>query len=176
MRSIKLNDIKKEVPGLTKSWGETRLEATLICLDYHQHKSPVNLKVEGQNKIDFMLNWKNKITLKMRNTWKDLQEVTEKGAEGIAVLLVSYLTNYKIVQRSAKGSGIDYWLSEKDSILPFQNSARLEISGLLYKNDSDYRRRIRKKKKQTEQSDNTNIPAYIAVIEFQSPKATLIKR
>lgn len=176
MKSVNLNGIKEEVPNLTKSWGQERFDSALICLDHNNHKSPTNLKVDGQDKIDFVLNWKNKITLKMRNTWKDLQEATEKGAEGIAVLLVSHLTHYKIIERSAKGTGIDYWMSEKDSILPFQNSARLEISGLLKKNDSDYKQRIKKKKKQTEQSDNTNIPAYIAVIEFESPKATLVKR
>lgn len=176
MKSVNLNEIKKEVPDLTKSWGQEKFDATLICLDHNKHKSPVTLKVEGQDRIDFILNWKNRITLRIRNTWKDLQEVTEKGAEGIAVLLVAHLTQYKIIQRSAKGTGIDYWMSEKDSILPFQNSARLEISGLLNKNDSDFRQRIKQKKKQTEQSDNTNIPAYIAVVEFESPKATLVKR
>lgn len=176
MKSVNLNEIKEEVPDLTKSWGQEKFDAALICLDYNKHKGSVELKVEGIRKGDFVISWKNRITLRMRNTWKDLQEATEKGAEGIAILLISHLTNYKIIQRSAKGTGIDYWMSEKDSILPFQNSARLEVSGLLKKNDNDYKQRIKKKKKQTEQSDNTNIPAYIAVVEFESPKATLIKK
>ena len=67
-------------------------------------------------------------------------------------------------------------MSEKKSILPFGgHSARLEVSGLINQNNSQYNYRIKQKKKQTKQSDNTNLPAYVAVVEFETPKATLTK-
>ena len=63
-----------------------------------------------------------------------------------------------------------YWLGDKDSVL-FQKKARLEVSGILQGDDTAMMNRFNAKVIQTEQSDDTALPAYISIIEFSRPKA-----
>ena len=66
----------------------------------------------------------------MRRTHNDLQDATEAGACGLAILLVQLFVGYTVVERSVKGTGFDYWLGSENDAL-FQNKARLEASGIL---------------------------------------------
>ena len=62
-----------------------------------------------------------------------MQEATEWGACGVAILVVNQVTGKVVIERSKKGTGFDYWLGDNDDgdSLPFANSARLEVSGIL---------------------------------------------
>jgi hypothetical protein len=104
------------------------------------------------------------------NSWDDHQEATEAGATGLAFLLILNLTEFTIIRRARKGTGFDYWLGFKDAELPFQDAARLEISGILKGDAHEMRSRVRKKLKQTQPTDGV-LPAYIVVVEFGSPKS-----
>ena len=73
------------------------------------------------------------------------------------------------------GTGFDYWLGDKDSVL-FQKKARLEVSGILKGDDTAISRRYTSKVEQTHKSDELQLPAYISVIEFSRPKALFNKR
>ncbi len=53
----------------------------------------------------------------------------------------------------------------------FQKKARLEVSGILQGDDMAMMNRFNAKVIQTEQSDDTVLPAYISIIEFSRPKA-----
>lgn len=176
MESITLEGIKIYVPDLTENWSAERFDACLVCLNYNKHESGVLLDVNGVIKESIKLEWTAEMNDKLIRTWRDIQEATEKGAEGMAVLLLKKYTPYKIIERAAKGTGIDYWLSEKMSLLPFQYAARLEVSGQIGKNDTRYRAKILQKQQQTQQSDYTQLPVYVAIVEFATPKAILIKR
>ena len=123
-----------------------------------------------------LLTWATQITEVEKRTWSDLQETTEKGAEGMAALLVTRYTPYKIIHRAAKGTGIDYWLGHQDALLPFQDAARLEVSGILKGTRTQLKSRTLMKIKQTEQSDDTDLPVYVVVMEFGQPRATLQER
>jgi len=83
----------------------------------------------------------------------------------IAILLALKLTDYTIVEKSARKNGFDYWLGKKDDIL-FQKKARLEISGIFNGSEKDINKRYNVKVKQTEQSDALKIPAYIALLNL----------
>jgi hypothetical protein len=89
------------------------------------------------------------------------------------------MTGYTVVQRAVKGTGIDYWLGEED-VLPFQNMARLEISGILHGEASDVQQRVKEKINQTRRSDMTisgnPLPAFIVVVEFSQPLAQVVRR
>ncbi len=176
MESIVLEDIRKYTPDLTQNWSDERFDACLVCLDYNKHQSGIVLNIIGVAEEDLTLTWTAEVTDKLIRTWRDIQEATEKGAEGMVVLLLKKYTPYKIIERAAKGTGIDYWLSEKMSLLPFQHAARLEVSGQIGKDDARYRAKILQKQRQTQQSDYTKLPVYVAIIEFATPKAILIKR
>ncbi len=107
-----------------------------------------------------------------------MRESTELGAMAIAVLLSGKEIGYSAIQRSVKGTGIDYWLGDGDDP-HFQNKARLEISGILKASGNNVERavkaRVNQKLRQTERSDGS-LPAYVIVVEFGSPLADAQKR
>jgi len=74
-----------------------------VCLDKGQHKPGVSLVVEGDYNEVFILNWQQ-LTEKHYRTCADLQEATEYGAYGLAILVVRETTGKAILERSAKGA------------------------------------------------------------------------
>lgn len=77
------------------------------------------------------------------------------------------------MERSAKGTGIDYWLGDDAEGPPFQNKARLEVSGILRAEgnvETVVSGRVRAKQRQTQRSSGT-LPACVVVVEFGSPLA-----
>jgi hypothetical protein len=133
MVNLPLSKLKEGFSGVTPALGEVLFETCLVCLSNQRHNSGVELQVRGDVTASFALTWGMTATDQMRRSWADLQEATELAATGIAILLILELTNYTIVQRSQKGTGIDYWLGDRSAStsLPFQNLARLEVSGIL---------------------------------------------
>lgn len=111
----------------------------------------------------------------MRRTYGDPDENTEEGACGLALLLLISLTNYTVVRRSRKGTGIDYFLGDANDFL-FQNTARLEVSGIGKGTEQEIKRRVKQKKEQSEQSDHLTIPVYVVIVEFSRPVAEVIFR
>lgn len=60
--------------------------------------------------------------------------------------------------------------------MPFENKARLEVSGIRNGNQKVVTARVRAKLAQTEVSDETRLPAYIVVVEFGQPVADVRQR
>lgn len=108
-----------------------------------------------------------------RRNHNDLPAAAEIGAVGIAILLVEELTELRIVERSAKGSGIDYWLGDGKEFM-FQKTARLEVSGIIDNPDA-LESRVKAKLRQTDASAG-KLPAFVAVVEFGQPKSAFVKR
>lgn len=168
------------VPHLPKSWTISRIQSAIYCLTYNGHKSGVIMLLEKIKDKRCVLRWKNigREMDKIERANKDHQVAAELGAEGVAAILVKNYTEYTIIERSQKGTGIDYFLGKGDeNYLPFSHAARLEVSGLLTANKkNDFKTRVNKKKKQSKKSDNSELPAYISVVDFGVPKAILVKR
>lgn len=81
------------------------------------------------------------------------------------------------MQRSAKGSGVDYWLgNESDDVGLFQKKARLEVSGILVGTNSEMQRRLKRTLAQTAPSDSTSLPAYVAIVEFGAPQTLFVMK
>jgi hypothetical protein len=133
------------------------------------------MDVLGSQKAQFKIFWDDQIQNQAFAAWNDEQELTEYGACGIAIMLVLELTGYTVVQRAKKGTGVDYWLGHKESNRPFENSARLEVSGILKGDDKDIKGRVKKKIKQTEPSDGA-LPAIVVVVEFGKPISHLVQK
>jgi hypothetical protein len=145
-------------------------ECAAMCLSL-RHRSGVTLSVSGEHSTQFALKW-NGLSEQHSKSLRDLQEATEHGACGLAILLVTEITGKKVIERAAKGLGFDFWLGDKEEDLPFQGCTRLEISGILNGSDSDIQARIGKKRAQVSISDSLG-PAYLAVIEFGAPIARI---
>jgi hypothetical protein len=148
-------------------------EAVRFCLDYNNHLAGKVLEVDGHYQGRFELRW---IAL-ARNYWNafaDCQAAVEHAAYGIAFLLMLTLTEHRVIQRSAKGTGFDFWLGNR-GVPGFQNHARLEISGILL-GPSRVRSRGLEKQVQSRRSDSTGLPVYVVIVEFSHPKSRIALR
>jgi len=161
--------------GISSAYGSFLAEAAAYCLNLRKHPNPVRLLLTGNYSSSGIFQWDN-LTQELARTYSDLQEATEYGAYAIAIVVSVHLTGIAHVERSAKGTGIDYWLGQgNEEIGVFQRSARLEVSGIFEGGESTISARLKKKLSQITQSDKTLLPAYIAIVEFGSPETRLVK-
>jgi len=172
---IDVYSLKKMETYLTREVCDFFSQAASVCLDNQNHSQGIVFKVEGDLSSEFQLFW-NEVTQQMRDSWDDMSDTTEDGACCLAMLIVQKLTEYKVIRRARKKTGFDYWLGDKKDEYPFQEKARLEISGILKGNKSQIRQRIREKIEQTKQSNHLKLPAYIVVVEFSTPMLYVVKR
>ena len=176
---INLLDLQQGMIGLTPVAGEFFAEAASVCLECQNHSSPAKMeihhlqKLRTQTKSTIMVTWRSADDT-MRRTWNDLIEATEYGACAIAALIVQKLKGLSIVRRSARGTGFDFWLGEtvsaKSGSSLFQESARLEVSGVLKGASAIISKRVGQKRRQTMRSTGT-LPALVVVVEFSKPQS-----
>ena len=145
-------------------------EAAAVCLEKNAHKTGVLMYVDGMSRHTFAVTWRQLDSAHER-TYADLQDATELGAYGVALLIIREVTGLAAVERSAKGGGFDWWVGDPDpSGLPFQGKRRVEVSGILKDGGGSLDARLKRKKRQTDPSDSLG-PAIIAIIEFGQPRA-----
>jgi len=177
METLDLERIRDGFPGLTPKIGEYQLESCVVCLERQNHQSGVQLKLSGDIETELVLQWTLTVTKQMERAWSNQKEATESGAICIAVLLIEKFTEYTILEKAGEGTGIDYWLGRKDRTLTdcdlFHRDARLEISGIFEGNSTEIATRFRMKLLQTNQSDDSQRPVFVCVVEFGHPQARL---
>jgi hypothetical protein len=147
-------------------------EAGSVVLEHNGHRSGASMVVHTPRKKSFTVTW-GKLHADARAAHNDLPEAAHYGAYGIAFLLTAELTEFKVIERSYKSTGFDYWLGVGDAY-PFQQAARLEVSGIV-DDPSRVNARVNKKAKQTDRTAGS-LPAYVAVIEFGQPRSVFKKR
>jgi hypothetical protein len=129
---LDLNQLQAGIPALTPALGQVHAEAAALCLDNQGHPASVALYVRKQ-KGSFQL-VRQAVSKQMKQAYLDMIRTTELGACGIALLLVIQITGKTAIKQSRRGTGFDYWIGSPDqtgAALPFQDSARLEVSGIL---------------------------------------------
>lgn len=174
-RKMLLDELENGLPGVSKAWGKFLCEASSLCLSLKNHASGVEMQIKGDAETRFQVFWNNEITGQTRRAWNDTQELTEYGAAGIAILLIQEMTDFVVIRRGVKGEGIDYWLGYKTDKEPFQDAARLEVSGIFEGNEAKIKARLKQKKAQTFPTDK-DYPAYIVIVEFSEPVSHLEKK
>jgi hypothetical protein len=143
-------------------------QAASVCLDSQGHPLKTAISDDGHYKGDHSV-LRYDVNDEMKRAWNDDEVATENGAYALAFLVASHHLNVKIIEKSKKGSGIDYWLGEYDGVL-FQNKVRLEVSGIRKGDDSAVDTRFNKKFEQSKKSDKTLLPALVVVVEFSKPR------
>lgn len=171
---INLNELSLGLPAITKSFGAALAEAGAVCFESEGHVQGDIIEIKGDYNNSYKLSWPQ-VTQQTLKCWNDPEVTTEHGAVGVAVLLAKKEIGYNVIERSRKGTGFDYWLGD-DEINPFQNKARLEISGIRNGSDNQIRSRVKQKKNQTNPSDRYSLPAFIIVVEFGNPIAEVHKK
>lgn len=192
---MNLNELDTDdIPGITREKGNELAQAGAVCLEWQPHQQGVSLAVRGHVRRTYELYWPP-ATHQARRTWNDPEEAVEDGAAAIAALLAIRESGYSVILRSRKSTGIDYWLGDKDisNVSEAERAAtialrealqdddlvirgRMEVSGILSGNDSRVRARVRLKLKQTNRSDDWELPAYVFVVEFGRPLAEVRRK
>jgi hypothetical protein len=172
--TIDLNRIENGIPGLTTAIGKSLSEAAAHCLELKNHRSGVVLDLTGDFDHTLDVTWKNRIDEQTIRAWADIPELTEHAAVCVAILVLIELTDYTVIRRAVKGTGIDYWLGYKNALF-LQDAARLEVSGIFDGTPKAIGRRATEKKAQTNRTDGS-FPVYIAVVEFSRPMAHLERK
>lgn len=169
MRTTHLSDLEN---FCTLSFGKcaAMVEAASVCLESQNHQQGVVLEVYGSYSEKISLFW-NAVDLKTRQSWQNLAESVEEAAYGLAIAVIYQLTPLRVIKQSFKGSGFDYWLGEQDiTNQPFQEKARLEVSGILKGTTSQINQRQKEKINQTKQSDKLELPVFVIIVAFNAPK------
>ncbi|RJP40673.1 MAG: hypothetical protein C4547_02405 [Phycisphaerales bacterium] len=159
-------------PGVTPAMGQFAAEAASVVLEHNRHKRGVVMEVAASRRHRYRVAWPALHDDAVR-THNDLPSAAEQGAYGVAFLLAEELTDFRVIERSRKGTGFDYWLGVGGEH-PFQQAARLEVSGIV-DNADQLEARVKAKMKQTDRSAG-KLPAFVAVIEFGQPKSVFKRR
>jgi hypothetical protein len=110
------------MPRLTPNCGISLAESAAVCLENREHQTGVTFHLFGLTTEQFPIEWRP-ADEQSRRCYADLQEATERGAYGIAILLIRDITGKVVVERSRKGPGFDYWLGEEEDDLSFSGKA-----------------------------------------------------
>lgn len=175
MEKILLDDITTiSIPGISAATGAYLCEGCVVCMNRQAHASGVHVSLRGDTIATIPLEWNMEYTACMDRSWQDQEVATEHGAVCLSVLLSLRLTEYTILRRARKKTGVDYWLCKKEDSF-FQDAARLEVSGI-YNGSDKVEGRVKQKLEQTKQSSSTGLPAYVSVVEFSEPSVTFVKK
>ena len=176
MTILRLADLMNPMPALTASAGGRLAEAASVCLEDQGHidTEPPVLTVTGLPTRSHRL-VPLPVDDAMKACYADPEEATEEGACGVAILLLREAIGFLVVRRSRRGTGYDYGLG---TVGHLDLSARLEVSGIRRGTRQAIAQRVRQKERQTRQSDTTqgDLPAYVVVVEFGGPNATVTRR
>ncbi len=165
---LDLNDLGAgDIPAITPAVGNALAEAASICLESQGHTQGVQLTIRGCRENTHVLTW-NPVAAQAQLSWNDPDYATEKGAEGIAILVAKAEFGYSIIRQSWKCTGFDYWMGDA-SEEGFGDKAGLEISGIRKGEDSAIRARVREKLRQAGRSANSGLRTYVIVVEFGRP-------
>lgn len=180
MENILLDELRHGLPGIRAAFGSYMCECAIVCFTSQTHKTGILLKVTTQpEKLHhevFPVQWDQDLGEEELKSFKDENRTTDFGSMAVAVLLTLKLTDFTSFETSNTGTGIDFWLSNDDDDLNFFG-ARLEISGIRKATQGNgLDKRVRIKLDQVIKSDDTLLPAYIAVIEFNKPESAFIKK
>jgi len=175
--TLVLDDLSAGMPALTSAMGSVLAEAASVCLEDRGHADPILLHLRKSDVPQYLLT-RSDVTDVMRRTHNYIERATEHGACGVAIILLRKLTGLTVVSQSKKGTGFDYWIGpdEGEDTLPFQSTARLEVSGILHGTASQFATRVKKKLEQTKASDSTKLTAYAVVVDFGRPQAEVGER
>jgi hypothetical protein len=170
--SLHLASLVYDLPALTPALGGTLAEAAAVCLADRGHGDVCEMQLRWRADARLFAIHRPLVTDPMRRAYRDMQDATELGACGVAILAVRAITGYAVVERSVKGTGFDYWLGTIDAPStasePLERKARLEVSGILHGAVRSVEARVREKIRQTRRWAGS-YPAYIVVVEFSKP-------
>lgn len=164
-----------DIPAVSLSQGGMLAEAAGVCLESQGHGQGVALSLVSNDGDGYQLVWPSISEQQAEDAWADTEYTTERGAAGVAILLIREETDHEVIKSSRRGTGFDYWLGDATE-RPFQSKARMEVSGIRIGSTYQLNARVQQKLRQMSRSDNMNIPGYAVVVEFGQPVARIAEK
>lgn len=153
--------------ALTPYYGGMCCEAAAFCLSENGHVAPKATQCQGVSATQVELSW-TQPPVTAAATYRDRDVAAEHGAYAVAIALVNHLYGLDVIERSAKGTGFDFWMGESGtSELSFGSLARLEVSGI-FNGPSKVGSRLGQKLDQMFPTDHVAV-GYAVVAEFGAP-------
>lgn len=167
----------ENVPVVTNAF-EFYKRTCMVCMNSQGHYSGVQMRVFNKcsNNI-YKICWSDEVTEQLRKSHADLVEATQFAACAIAFLLVQELTELTVIEQAARGTTVDYYLAPKgqrDEVLIFNHTARLEISGILEEKEGNTIE-LRVQKKIDRLKPEKDLPTLVSVTEFSQPRSKLVE-
>ncbi|MBI1355287.1 MAG: hypothetical protein GC160_13140 [Acidobacteria bacterium] len=175
MRSLRLDLLSSgRIPGISIGGGAALAEAAAQCLTRAGFASRAPFELRGDisaEEIEIEIEFEPP-SLAVERFWADERKAIEFGAEAVAALLVEELTSWTIARRSRIGTGFDHWLVPKGGMAGdlYQESAKLEVSGIFEAADSRLGARVRAKLQQARRT-RSDLVLVAMVVRFRPPTA-----
>jgi len=177
IKALSLESLPETVPVVTADAAGFYRENCIVCFDCNGHRSGVRLTVDyADSQLVYTIHWLGDVTNELRRNYGDLQRATDFAACAIALLLVPELTGLTAIRQASIGTTIDYYLApqSQDDVLLFNDTARLEVSGILKENPSNtVDRRVKTKLRRLK--PDRGLPAFVVVVEFSRPWSRMVK-
>lgn len=175
---LDLRDFSSVGPRLHSSAAAYYGNSASYCLRRHRARGPIFLRYTDTKSERTLRVQAHVITRAVRATFNDLQDATEHGAYGVALLTAALEMGATLAERSYKGPGFDFHLYppglgtslDPDDI--FSGTWALEVSGLLQGTAADVDGRLREKRRQVASAAKIQ-PTLVAIVEFSEPSTTL---
>lgn len=163
---------------MTKGFAALYKESCMVALHQYSHKTGVGLAViNGKSGFNAVIQWTDTVTAQLLKAHAEPSVYVEEGACALALLLIREITPYTAVEQAIIGTTVDYYLANQpvDDTLIFNNSVRLEVSGLAKETegntvDGRIKQKIRRLKEA--KGDKT----FIVIVEFEHPSSKIVEQ
>ena len=170
MQEHHLNETTQQLQGPTKEqiivcnqWAATALD-----LFHANQPTEIILQIDG-NDTKINLKWDSNFS---KDAMRERKKIAEEGGVSLAWFLMSVILDYKYLQQTEIGEGVDYRFQKQrpthDNFL--QNSHYVEISALMKENNRNtLQKRIRDKHAQIDRGTHSEEPSSVIITLFEKP-------
>ncbi len=175
MKRIDLEYFRTPQEWLDEDFAPFLTKAAMTCFTDQNHLSGTEVQVKTNEGIEnWTVEWDTISSKKKNASLPNSSELTQKGAEAVALCLAKELEGYPYFETARIGTRVDFWLKKNQESFSFE--AGLEVSGILRKSQSNtIKKRIDQKKKRILTLGELQHDYFISVVEFSTPSATFLK-
>ena len=180
-KELVLESLADGIPAITDEMVGFYKQNCMVCFHHNGHKSGVRLRVKHGDEDEYRrVLWSGEVTEEVLRAIAEPTQATNHGACAIALLLLRELTEFTAVEQAVIGTAFDYHIALKGRLkgqsddLPFNDTTRMEVSGLRNETPSNTVKR-RLKEKIDRLKPKGSLPALIVIVEFSEPWSTVVR-
>jgi hypothetical protein len=173
MKSHNLNETVLKLKGPTQEQITVGNQWAAVALDKFHIDSKAKIKITNEKKEEFIfLHWDSKFS---SAAMKENVDMANHGGVAIAFFIMSVLSDYKYVEQSEIGDGVDYRFKNdepNDDDLNFLDDFHyVEVSGILQESKTNtLKKRIKTKHDQIKKGRKKDKSSSVIVTLFSEPQ------